>query len=186
MELVKALSGGATPSKNKNMGDRPFVGNKTRQSAGRSRQGNRPRLEEALNVLRPLREIYPSNPAFTMLEIHIRHRLAAAIKRRGAFGEAKRQLELAIDLQANLAEIMPESVSCRCWQGLLSCSLADVLRGMRNHEAAAVATEEARQVLAAISEDEAKHPMVDRLRRVLSDRGTGPGAGPPRHGPKRL
>jgi len=186
MELVKALSGGATPSKNKNMGDRPFVGNKTRQSAGRSRQGNRPRLEEALNVLRPLREIYPSNPAFTMLEIHIRHRLAAAIKRRGAFGEAKRQLELAIDLQANLSEIMPESVSCRCWQGLLSCSLADVLRGMRNHEAAAVATEEARQVLAAISEDEAKHPMVDRLRRALSDRGTGPGAGPPRHGPKRL
>ena len=118
-----------------------------------------------------------------MLEIQIRHRLATAIKRRGALGEAQRQLELAIDLQTVLVEKMPDSVSHRCWRALLSCSLAEVLRGMRNHEAAATAIEDAREILRAIPEGQSKHPMVERLRRTLSDRGPGPGL--PGIGPKR-
>ncbi len=182
MELVKALSSGSMVSKNM-MGERPFPGNKPRQPMGRFRQSNRPQLEEALVVLRPLREAYPSNPAFVMLEIQIRHRLATAIKRRGALGEAQRQLELAIDLQTVLVEKMPDSVSHRCWRALLSCSLAEVLRGMRNHEAAATAIEDAREILRAIPEGQSKHPMVERLRRTLSDRGPGPGL--PGIGPKR-
>ena len=183
MELVKALSSGAMVSKN--MGERPFPGNKPRQPMGRFRQSNRPQLEEALVVLGPLREAYPSNPAFALLEIQIRHRLATAMRRRGALGEAKRQLELAIDLQTVLVETMPDNVSHRCGRALLSCSLAEVLRETRNHEAAAAAIEDAKEVLAAIPEGQSKHPMVERLRRTLSDRGAGSGPGLPGIGPKR-
>ena len=183
MELVKALSSGSMVSRN--MGERPFPGNKPRQPMGRFRKNNRPQLEEALVVLRPLREAYPSNPAFAMLEIQIRHRLATTIKRRGTLGEAKRQLELAIDLQTVLVEKMPDNVSHRCWRALLSCSLAEVLRGMRKQEAAAAAIKDAKQVLASIPEGQAKHPMVERLRRTLSDRGAGHGLGPPGVRPNR-
>ena len=183
MELVKALGSG--PMGSKNMGDGPFPGNMPRQPMGRFRQNNRPQFEKALVVLRPLREAYPSNPAFAVLEIQIRHRLATAIKRRGPLEQAKRQLELAIDLQTVLVEAMPDSVSRRCWQALLNCSLAEVLRDMRDHEAAATAIEDAREILAAIPKAQAKHPMVERLRRTLSDRGPGTRPGPPRIGPNR-
>ena len=176
VELVKALSSGSMGSKNK--GDRSFSGNKSRQSMGRFRQSNRLQLEEALVVLRPLREAYPGNQAFVILEVHIRNRLASTIKRRGSLEEAKRHLELAIDLQTVLVETMPDNINRRCWRGLLSCSLAEVLRGMRKHDAAAAATKEARQILAGISEAEAKQPMVERLRRSLSDRRSGPGVRP--------
>ena len=180
MELVKALSNGS-----KNMGDRPFPGNKPRQPMGRFRQNNRPQLAEALVVLGPLREAYPSNPVFAMLEIQIRHRLANTIKRRGSLGEAKRQLELAIDLQTVLVETMPDNISHHCLRALLSCSLAELLREMGNHEAAAAAIEVAKVVLAGVPEGQAKHPMVERLRRTLSDRGNGPRFGPPGIGANR-
>jgi len=160
------------------MGDRPLPGNKPRHPIGRLRKNKRPQLEEALLVLRPLREVYPSNPVFAMLEIQIRHRLAAAIRLKGPLEEAKQQLELAIDLQTNLVEAMPDSVNHHCWHGLLSCSLAEVLRSLRDHEAAAAAMGEAREALAAIPKGEAKHPMVERLRRALSDRGPGFRVGP--------
>ena len=100
-------------------------------------------------------------------------------------GEAKRQLELAIDLQTVLVETMPDNISHRCGRALLSCSLADVLRGMRDHEAAAAAIEVAKEVLAEMPEAQAKHPMVERLRRTLSDRGNGPRLGPPGIGANR-
>ena len=93
--------------------------------------------------------------------------------------EAQRQLELAIDLQSNLVAVMPDSISHRCSRALLSCSLAEVLRGMRDHKAAVAAVEEARQILLAIPAGQTKHPMVERLRRTLSDRGPGLGTNRP-------
>ncbi len=169
MELVKTL--GSRSMVLRGMGGKP--GGKSRQP-GWFRQSNRPHFEEALEVLKPLRDAYPSNPAFAMSEVSIRHRLATAIIRRGRLEDAKRQLDQAIDLQTVLVETMPDSLSHRCGRALLNCSLAEVLRGMRDHDAANAAIEEAKQVLAAVPEDQAKNPLVERLRRTLSERGPGP------------
>ena len=56
---------------------------------------------------------------------------------------------------------------------------------MRKQEAAAAAIKDAKQVLASIPEGQAKHPMVERLRRTLLDRGAGHGLGPPGVRPNR-
>ena len=170
MELVKAL-GSVSIVSNKLNGKLNQSGKPVHSAKSRFRRDARQKLEEALVVLRPLRESYPSNPSFAMLEIHIRHRLATGSKRRGRLEEAKRQLELAIELQSVLAEAMPDSISHRCWRALLNCMLADVLRGLGKPDAAAATIKSAKQALAAIPKEQATHPMVERLRRTLSDRG---------------
>ena len=172
MELVKALGNG--PGGGNGMAGKPRMGGKPNQSRPRPHQGNRPQLEEALVVLKPLREDYPSNPSFAVTEIHIRHKLAAASRRRGRLDDAKRQLELAIELQTALVRTLPNSVSHRCWRALLYRSLADALRGSREPKAAAEAIENAKEDLAAIPAEQADHPLVERVRRSLLERTSPP------------
>ena len=170
MELVNAL-GSASLASNNLKGKGRTESKPPHPAKGRFRQDARLKLEEALVVLHPLREAYPGNPSFAMSEIHIRHRMATGSKRRGRLAEAKSQLELAIELQSDLVDAMPDSVSRRCWRALLNCTLAEVLRGLQNPEAATAAIQSAKQTLEALSAEQAKHPMADRLRRSLSNRG---------------
>ena len=170
MELVNAL-GSASLASNNLKGKGRTESKPPHPAKGRFRQDARLKLEEALVVLHPLREAYPGNPSFAMSEIHIRHRMATGSKRRGRLAEAKSQLELAIELQSDLVEAMPDSVSHRCWRALLNCTLAEVLRGLRKPETATAAIQSAKQTLETIPVEQAKHPMVERLRRSLSNRG---------------
>ena len=179
MELVNAL-GNVSADSNGMAGvpkpnNKPGPGHRSSNSSrSRFRQSMKPQLEKALIVLQPLRDEYPSNPSFAMAEIHIRHRLATASKRRGRLDEARRQLESAIEIQTDLIDSMPNSVSYLCWRALLNQSLADVLRSSRQPADAKVAIDNARQDLAAIPDKDKDHPMVERVRRMLSGR-TPPG-----------
>ena len=175
MELVTALGNGSGDlnevTGKRGPGNKQRPGSKSpNPSRSRYHQSMKPQLEKALVVLQPLRDEYPSNPSFTMAEIHIKHRLATASKRRGRLDDAKRQLESAIDLQTVLVDSAPSSVSHRCWRALLNSSLADVLRSSRQQADANAAIENARQDLNAIPEEDQDHPLVDRVRRTLSGR----------------
>ena len=169
MELVRALSNGA--------GDpngpvrKPGPGNRSTDKARpRDRKSIKPQLEKALKVLRPLREDFPSNSSFVLEEVRIRYRLALMNKRRGRLDDAKRQLELAIELETVLVETLPDNVAHRCWRALLNHSLAEVLRDSSQPRAAEAAIKNARQDLAAVSEEHSDHPMVERVERTLSER----------------
>ena len=166
MELVSALSSGlGDPNGNaRKLGQ----GKKSpKPPRSRYRQSLKPQLENALQVLQPLRDEYPSNPSFAIAEIRIRQRLATVNKRRGRLEDAKRQLEMAIKLQTTLVETMPDSVSHRCWRALLNCSLAEVLRGLRQPAVAAAAIDSARQDLAVIPDEHSEHPLVQRVEKML-------------------
>ena len=169
MELVSALGNGA--GEPNGMAGKPGVSEKSSAPARpRLRQNMKPRLEKALEVLRPLREKYPSNSSFAMAEVRIRYRLALASKRRGRLDDAKRQLELAIELETVLVETLPDNVAHRCWRALLNHSLSEVLSDSGKAKAAAAAIENARQDLASVSEQNSDHPMVERVERTLSGR----------------
>ena len=169
LELVYALSNGSGDPNG--MPGKQGPGKLSRdQSRSRPRQSIAPQLEEALEVLRPLREEHPSNPTFVMAEVRIRHRLALTDRRRGRMDDAKRQLEQTIRLESGLVETMPGNVAHRCWHALLNISLAEVLRGLSQPKAAAAAIENARQELAAVSEQHRDHPMVKRVEQRLSGR----------------
>ena len=169
MELVKALGSG--PGDPNGMAGRPGPGKRPSDSSRpRPRQDFRADIEKALQVLRPLREEYPSNPGFIIAEIRIRHRLAMLSKRRGRLEDARRQLELAIPLETTLVETMPDNVAHRCRRALLNYSLSEVLRSDRQPRAAANALEEARQDLAAVTVEHSDDPMVERVQRTLSGR----------------
>ena len=139
-----------------------------RPSITQYRQNLKPQLEKALEVLRPLREEYPSTPSFMMSEVRIRQRLASTSSRRGRLNDAKRQFEIAIDLQTNLIETMPDTLVQRCRRALLYYSLAEVLRDLRQPANAEAAMESARQDLASVKKEDGKHPMVRRVQQTLS------------------
>jgi len=168
MELVKALSSG---SGDQGMGGRQGRGGRPPDpSRSRPRHGVKPQFEKALEVLRPLRESYPSNPSFAKWEIRIRHRLAMSSKRRGQLEDAKQQFERAVELATVLVDTVPDHPSHRCGRALLNYSFAEVLRSLRQPAAADLAIESARQDLAIVSEQHSDHPMVERVRRSLSGR----------------
>ena len=169
LELVYALGNGSGDPNG--MPGKQGPGKQSRDpSRSRNRQSIKPRFEEALKVLRPLREEHPSNPTFVMAEVRIRHRLALTDRRRGRLDDAKRQLEQAIRLESGLVETMPSNVAHRCRRALLNKSLAEVLRDLSQPKAADAAIKNARQDLADVSEEHSDHPMVKRVEQRLSGR----------------
>ncbi len=126
-------------------------------------------LDEALAELKPLKQEYPSTPAFAVAEVHLRHKRASIARSRQRFDHAKQQLKIAIDLQSDLVQANPDSFVHRCWRALLYRSVTECERELENESAANQALELAIQDLKAIPAESDQHSFVVRTREIISD-----------------
>lgn len=139
-----------------------------RDQIGGQRQPARRRLNEALSELKQLHLQFPGTPAFATAEVHLWHKLASLARSRDRFEEARRELQIAIEIQTELVEATPDRFVYRCWRALLYRSLAECEQEMKNEDEAIAALESAMQDLDAIDSDFNQQPFVIRTREAIS------------------
>lgn len=139
---------------------------------GRSRRTSKAignRLQKAQDVLQPLRLSYPDTVAYSITEVHLRHRLSSIATFDRRWQDAELQLNEAIRIQSLLVNAQPDSMTHRCWRALLYRNLSETARSLGDEAAAASAIERAKADVASLPVSAAKHPFAVRTRRIITE-----------------
>jgi hypothetical protein len=126
-------------------------------------------LNEALDKIRPLREVHPNNPAIAVQEVHVRHKFSVILRRQARLSEADEQISTAIDVQSSLVDLYPQSVSHRCWRALLYRSLAEIKLELTDLPSAKAIIKKGEEDLQKIDGEFDQHPFVIRVRNAIQD-----------------
>lgn len=142
--------------------------NVRRDQQRRQMMASASRLEQALTELQPLRSRHPATPAFSVAEVHLRHKLSSLARSQNRFSEGESHLSQAITIQSELVEAWPDSVLHRCWRALLYRSQMQCAKERNDDAAAAAALQLAKKDLQQISPESNDHPFVVRTREIIS------------------
>ena len=127
------------------------------------------RLQQALVVLKPLRNRFPETPIFAVAEMHIWHKLSAVSRLSKDLMLAEEQLLNALKIQTTLVDAWPNSMPHRCWRALLYRSLAELSLQKQDGNQAKQQIENAIKDLDAIDSDSANHPFVLRTKQIIRE-----------------